>query len=259
MSYTQKNLEHLFQRIGSFQNQAFVRTKHFDYIRTVDSAWPNQLLNLKASKQELDSILDKIEHDASSGAIPAILMGNPHTENSVLRAIVKQRNYRSSVWYAMSHSLKDLPALPTRSDFKTIQVQTNSELDSWLSIVKDELMGGVSLNKSVFAQLLQLEPCTFFLGIENNLPVASSLLFKEQQLAGIYLVATKKTHRKKGYARYMTLQCLLKAQEMGSKRAELQATELGKRVYENLGFSHEGAIHVHRIEKANQLDALPIL
>ncbi|MBK7966133.1 MAG: hypothetical protein IPK10_13210 [Bacteroidetes bacterium] len=61
MKYSQNNIEELFKLIGSFPNQEYVQADHYEYIRTSDSIWPNQLLNLKASENEIETVLDEIE------------------------------------------------------------------------------------------------------------------------------------------------------------------------------------------------------
>lgn len=251
MNYSQRNIEQLFKLIGSFPNQQYVQTSHFDFIKTKDSAWPNQLINLKVSKNEIEPILDLIENDSEDGKIPNILMLNPSANVYNPTDALRRRNYKASVWYAMTHNLEHLITQRTIPDFRVIQVQEKKDFREWKSIVEDELMGNNSLNTEVFNCLLENKNCYFFLGFEKNEPVATSFLFVNKNNAGVYLVSTKKPRRKKGFGRKITNQCLLKANELDCKIVELQATELGKSVYRTLGFEEQGAIDVFRIKKTS--------
>lgn len=249
MNYTQKNIEQLFRLIGSYPNHEYVQTSHFDYIKTKDSAWPNQLLNFKVSEDEIEPVLDLIEKDSDDGKIPSLLMLNPSTNVDRITDRLRQRNYKGSAWYAMTHSLEYLDMQRTIPDFQAIQVQDEADLREWKMIVEEELMGNNSLNTELFECLLANSNCYFFLGFEKNEPVATSFLFVNEDSAGVYLVSTKKSHRKKGIGQEMTTQCLKRAKELDCKTVELQATELGRSVYRTLGFEEQGVIDVFRINK----------
>lgn len=251
MKYSQRNIEQLFRLIGSFPKQEYGQTSHFEFIRTTDSVWPNQLINLKASENEIETVLDVIEKKSEDGKIPNLLMLNPSTKVYALIEKLRQRDYKSSVWYAMNHNLEFITIQNTNTDFRTIQVQDKNDFREWVLIVEEELMGNNSLNTDVFNNLLENKNCYFFLGFEKNQPVATSFLFVNENNAGVYLVSTKKSHRKKGFGLEMTNQCLLKAKELECKNVELQATELGKGVYKTLGFIEQGAIDVFRIKRTS--------
>lgn len=248
MNYSQKNIEQLFSLIGSFPNQQFVQTNHFDFIKTKDSAWPNQLINLRVANNEIDSVLDLMENDSEDGKIPDILMLNPSAKVDAITDKLRERGYKSGAWYAMTHTLEHLFIQPTIPDFRVIQVQEKEDFREWMLIVKDELMGNIPLNAEVFNRLLENKNCYFFLGFEKNEPVATSFLFVNENNAGIYLVSTKKSHRKKGFGYELTNQCLLKAGELECTLVEIQATELGRSVYRKLGFEEHGLIDVFRIK-----------
>ena len=251
MKYSQRNIEQLFRLIGSFPNQEYGQTDHFEYIRTTDSIWPNQLINLKVSENEIETVLDVIEKNSEDGKIPNLLMLKPSTKDFTLINNLRQRDYKSRVWYAMTHNLEVITIRKTNYDFRAIQVQDKNDFKEWRLIVEEELMENNSLNPVVFTSLLENTNCYFFLGFERKQPVSTSFLFVNENTAGVYLVSTKKSHRKKGFGQEMTNQCLLKAKELECKNVELQATELGKNVYITLGFIEQGAIDVFRIKKTS--------
>jgi GNAT superfamily N-acetyltransferase len=248
MNYSQNNLEQLFKLIGTIPNQEYSCELHYDYVKAKHSIWPNQLINLKATETDLDCILDSIEKRSKIGTIPNILMLKPTPLDYQAATMLQKRGYKPGTWTAMSHDL-NLPTL--QSSNSTLQVklvESNSELRLWQAIVETELMGNHALDYELLKHLLQNKNCYFFLGFEKSKPVTTSFLFVNNTDAGIYLVSTLKTHRKKGYGKEITLQCLVKAKAENCKQVAIQATELGLPVYQSLGFSDQGLIHVFRIQ-----------
>lgn len=79
-------------------------------------------------------------------------------------------------------------------------------------------------------------PQRFILGCIQGKPVATSLLFKDQRTAGIYYVSTLPSYRNRGCGLSVTQTAMQLARESGFKDVVLQATPMGKRVYERLNF-----------------------
>lgn len=246
MNYSQENIEQLFRLLGSFTNNTYTRLTYFDVVVTYNSAWPNQLLNLNISNSELNHVLNTIEHKAKHGAIPNLLMLN--VKDQTIVNSIKVRQYKSTVWKAMSHNLQLIAAPNELPNFRIELVTNKTDFEKWLAIVETELMGGKPLNYNSFSKLLTNKNCYFFLGILDNEPVATSFLFVNKSNAGVYLVSTKATHRKKGYGNELTKRCLLQAKNLKCNRVDIQATTLGEGVYSKLGFITCGAINVFRVE-----------
>lgn len=176
-------------------------------------------------------------------------MLKPDLNSQSLSKMINKRNYKSSLWYAMTHNLNHITTLKPDIDFQIIQVDNKNDLSNWLSIVQEELMGNLPLSTTIFYPLLNDDNCSFFLGLYKQQPVATSLLFVNDKIVGIYLVSTKKSARKKGFGLKMTNECLTKTRELQCTAVELQATELGKGIYKILGFTNQGKINVFKINK----------
>lgn len=245
MSYSQTNIEQIFRLIGSLPHQVYAETDSFDYVRTVSNAWPNQLLNLKSSEENLASLLDKMEAEIEKGLIPSLLMCSDQSD-AVIEAI-EQRGYPSRQWSAMSFDLKSNEILEPKSSFPIRSVCSENELADWLSIVESELMGEKKMDRVIFGELLQRDDCHFMLAFAYEKPVGTALLFQSGNEAGVYLVATLKTHRKKGIGTQLTAACLQKAKGLNCTQVHLQATALGEPVYQSMGFVKHGLIKVFRI------------
>ncbi|MDW4550688.1 GNAT family N-acetyltransferase [Defluviimonas sp. D31] len=76
-----------------------------------------------------------------------------------------------------------------------------------------------------------------YVGYLEGEPVAVSSLVMAADLAGVYAVATLPAARKLGIGTAMTLHAMAEGKRRGARHAVLQATEMGRPVYERLGFS----------------------
>ena len=74
-----------------------------------------------------------------------------------------------------------------------------------------------------------------YVGLEEGLPVASSLAFRTDEIVGIYNVATIDACRGRGYGTAMTWAAIADAAP-GIEVAILQASRAGRPIYERMGF-----------------------
>lgn len=80
-------------------------------------------------------------------------------------------------------------------------------------------------------------PWRMFVGYLKSEPVATNMLFNGGGVASVYAVATVPAARGKGIGASITLKPLLEARDRnGYKYAVLFSTEMGKNVYERIGF-----------------------
>jgi ribosomal protein S18 acetylase RimI-like enzyme len=96
-------------------------------------------------------------------------------------------------------------------------------------------------------------PLRRFLLRSDGEPVASSALLPgppASGLAGIFSVGTLEYVRGRGFGTIVTQAAMDAARDDGAQVAVLQASEMGRRVYERLGFETVGSIAVHIPEAA---------
>lgn len=85
-------------------------------------------------------------------------------------------------------------------------------------------------------QLFALPPVRCFAGEAEGRVVATSLLFATPPVAGIYWVATREEYRRRGYGEALTWAAVRAARGTCSF-ASLQSSQLGRPVYERMGFA----------------------
>lgn len=75
-----------------------------------------------------------------------------------------------------------------------------------------------------------------YLGYVDGRAVAASTLCRFERTAGVYNVATLDSHRRRGLGEAMTWQAVTRGAAAGCDVAVLQASEMGRPVYERMGF-----------------------
>jgi ribosomal protein S18 acetylase RimI-like enzyme len=76
----------------------------------------------------------------------------------------------------------------------------------------------------------------FYIGYVDGQPVASSALIATDGTAGVWSVGCVPSHRRRGLGEAMTWHAARRGAAMGCDIANLQASEMGKPIYERMGF-----------------------
>lgn len=92
-------------------------------------------------------------------------------------------------------------------------------------------------------RILNLPDVEMFVGYAGTRPACTSMLFKTGPVAGIYWVATLDEFRNQGLGKGITAQALVAGKNRGCTLAGLQASVMGKPVYEKMGFNNPYNYH----------------
>ena len=85
------------------------------------------------------------------------------------------------------------------------------------------------------AGLLDHPDCMVYVGYVGGIPVASGLGWRTGRTIGVYAIATIPAARQNGYGAAMTARVVTDGSEAGCDVAVLQASDLGRPIYERLG------------------------
>jgi hypothetical protein len=106
-------------------------------------------------------------------------------------------------------------------------------------------------------RLLALPQVRAYSGLVDGEVVATSILVATGAVAGIYWVATGELHRGRGYGEALTWAAVGGGREFGCTIASLQASKVGRRVYERMGFNHVYD-YLHLLPPHNRLEAVSV-
>lgn len=84
--------------------------------------------------------------------------------------------------------------------------------------------------------LLERPGCAVYVGFADGEPVVSGLGWPTGRTIGVYSIATVESARRRGYGAAMTARVVADGLAAGCDAAALQASELGRPIYERLGF-----------------------
>jgi GNAT superfamily N-acetyltransferase len=84
--------------------------------------------------------------------------------------------------------------------------------------------------------LLDRPECVVYVGYADGDPVVSGLGWRTGRTVGVYSIATIESARRRGYGAAMTARVVADGVVAGCDVAALQASEMGRPIYERLGF-----------------------
>jgi ribosomal protein S18 acetylase RimI-like enzyme len=98
------------------------------------------------------------------------------------------------------------------------------------------------LRRELGPNLLTVPSFTVFIGYLSGEPVATSMLATTPgvQLAGVYSVATRPSHRGRGFGTALTRAALLAGRAQGYDTAVLEPSPMGEAMYRRMGFEPFG-------------------
>lgn len=140
----------------------------------------------------------------------------------------------------MAIDLTKLQPIEISSKDLTIRTVSNlAELQVWTRTFFQGYELPLEFTQIYFEMIASLGtglPLRYYLGYQDDQPVAASTLFLAAGVAGIYNVATLQADRGKGFGTALTLAPLLDAKSAGYQVGVLQSSEKGYNIYRRLGF-----------------------
>lgn len=238
------NLIQLYELIESCTTNVIVRENSMKAIICENSSWPNMIYEIDTRPANLEDSIKTIQHKVSQGNLPAYCMFDAKDEEKKVLEKFRSISSDERYWNYMEYDLIENVQLPTLTNFEIQKITSDTEIIDWVKTIENSLMKGRKLDATIFHQLNQQDGIELYLGYENGIPVAGSMLFKKEDIAGVYMVGTLKKFQQKGYGSAVTQYVLKRGFELNCKKAVLQATQAGEKIYSKLGFTIEGRIEL---------------
>jgi hypothetical protein len=143
-------------------------------------------------------------------------------------------------------NLREKQSIP--NDLRIMHVENDSMLRKWIHIASI----GFGIPRDMeevwydfFAAAACNRPFQTYIALLNGEPVATSQLFTSAGVAGIYNVTCLPQVRGRGIGAAITLAPLLDARAIGYRVGILQASAMGYRVYQRVGFQDFGKLSLY--------------
>jgi ribosomal protein S18 acetylase RimI-like enzyme len=115
-------------------------------------------------------------------------------------------------------------------------VQLNEELDIWTQVASETFGIAAKDLKEFFEPLIKTAGHIPFLIYYDGIPAATSLVYCDNQIAGIYAMSALEKFRRKGLGRTAAQACLEIAKNNNVSHAVLYASPMGLPLYKKMGF-----------------------
>ena len=236
------NLFSYFTNFGRTPLGELHESSHLLYFSTgIGSLFHNGVFRARLHESEVErAIAEVIEYFAAKQVPFCWWTSNSTQPNDLGKYLEAQGLQDLGNFPGMAMDLSNLTSRDCPKDLEIVRVEERTNLESWLKIAAIAFNIPVELVE----ELLPLESSLGFQGdryirylaLWQKTPVAISALYLDAGVAGIYFVATLPEARGQGIGTHVTQAALEDSQRLGYRVAILQASAMGKNVYERLSF-----------------------
>ena len=132
------------------------------------------------------------------------------------------------------------------SELEVRRVEDEASLADHVALVAGAFGWGAADLALVFTPaLLRMPEWSGYVGYLDGTPVATAQLVVSDGVGGLYYVGTAETHRKRGFGERITRAAIAAGAEQGCDMFSLQASPLGRPVYERIGFRQVAEYHTY--------------
>lgn len=214
-----------------------------DYLHWVNnkqSHWPRSLIGT-VPVNEVMGIVERIDKHK----VPPfwVFKSNGSEKQS---QILEQSGFREIYrWQGMVLASEDFQPANETSSALIEPVNDKSTMHQWAKIVKDVMLPNLSFTEGLLSHWFEDENYKVFIAHEQDKAVSAGLAFLNNNVAGLYFIATLPEYRGNGYASALVSSLIKHIIESGSETIVLHASEAGEKMYLNMGFTMTGIISTY--------------
>jgi len=202
----------------------------------------NSVSRCSLPEKEFGIMLDDFMEQVSELRLPAMWLIGPESKPDNIKEILIERGWSPpSSSPGMAADISEVKYESKIPDFNIQKIKIPQQQKLWSKVMNlgfevdpEATELAVKIEPKISCQQYKIQQR--YLGYLNGKPVATGLLQPESGVAGIYCIATLPEFRRQGIGRAMTLQVMAEGKKLGYKIAVLSASEMGRSVYEKLGF-----------------------
>lgn len=206
----------------------------------------NRVVDMRFTIENADARISEImDMFAARDAKPAWVtspLSTPVDMTERLQSI----GYHYIPWKGMALDMPDLPdELPVPESFEITEITDAAMIASYADVVARGFGWIESIHEPVKKLFTELGVCNsipwrHYLGLLDGKPASAVTIYESAGVSGVYFVATAPEARRRGLGIYTTWYSLKEAKKTGPSMAVLQASPMGKGVYEKIGFKTHG-------------------
>lgn len=246
MNDAEKNLWQFYERIGRQTGYLFHSGSSCSVVTAPPGKWPAMVFNINPG-EERSLFLEMMKGAILKNMLPGQFISNPEQFGPAHQGIMREyRFFPVDKWTLMeiytgqfnrkaemdkTWSVRKITDLPSLHEFSCI---VNAVLLRILPVEAEMLLKLVDRDVSVFA---------LFIGKEL---VSGMLVFTSGNIAGLYLVVTKKNRQHAGYGSVLLIETMNRLKSEGIDKIILQSSLPALPFYLKNGFSVTGEMYIYR-------------
>ena len=204
----------------------------------------NPVLATRLTRDEADAVIDRLVAELTDRGAPFMWWVTPSSSPDDLAARLVSRGFvADEPWPGMTLEAGAMNEPPPVPGLAIRRVTNNVELETYVRIFApilspSEAFTALFLDATQRIGYDESAPEVHFVGFLDHEPVATVSLITAGGAAGIYNVTTIEHARGRGIGAAMTAAAVEAGRRRGMTTAALQASTMGRSVYEALGFRH---------------------
>jgi GNAT superfamily N-acetyltransferase len=234
------------------------RTVHLDpdvsWVNVAPAAWPSLVFGARFEPQQTEQRVRDLIRLMEKGQAPRHWFIGPTTRPPDLGASLERLGFvKASESSAMAVDLLRMnDSFRWPPGLTITRVDNHRELRQWTRVLVHVMFQGGHSEAEEFYHLVEgfgpaSDDAGFYLGLYEGQPVATTMCFLADGIAGIYHVTTLPEFRNRGIGKRVVLAPLLDARDRGYRAGSLFASELGSVIYRQIGFEAQCSVSTYRL------------
>jgi GNAT superfamily N-acetyltransferase len=206
---------------------AYHKKEAFEYCKIDNSGWPNKLWFRKDLTVEvLPEIIKTVQNN------PGLVIPYWNIFESNSNLLLEQNGFKiKTEQVGMFLKLDQKFPLQNNLDYK--KITTNEDAKIWSELYPNAF--GYVIKKEILVQ--DYENASFYLVSFQQQPIGTFMLFQTAKNIGIHGVGVIPEMRRKGFAEEIMKFAINLSIDLNAETAHLQASAMGKAIYNRLGFA----------------------
>lgn len=206
----------------------------FSWAKNPYDIWFSRVFDIKISSGSEKKVVSKIIERIEKDDIPdTLLISEEHLSDVFRNELILNKFSEIVEQTTMSYDLSQIDFL--NDDFLNVKIINRvSDFQNWFNVVC-KIFGEKDIR--LFELFLKDNEIIFLGTFCNGQIVSTTMMFIRNKIAGLHLVGTLDKHRGKGFGSFITKYALKYAVEKGCTHCVLQASKMGKSIYNKVGFN----------------------
>jgi GNAT superfamily N-acetyltransferase len=247
MNDAENNLWHFYKRIGLQKEYSFQRSESWSVVSAPLGKWPSLIFETDI-REGRNFLLEMMVDGIRNNGLPcqfiagSDLFGPEH--QSVLR-----RNHFSPVdkWTIMEINPGAFDRISDAGNGISVRhINDFSELKEFSAIVNSELFRNLPVDAGLLKTLTESDDFTVYGVFSKGEIVSGLLVFILNNVAGLYMVVTKKGKQRRGFGSRLLIDTINRMKTSGISKIILHSSVLAVPFYRKAGFSVTGEMYIYR-------------